>query len=311
MSLNIPDRVVEFLASHPDERFTAKQIAEWIFQQYPDACRAKQARSQGRRVAPLDNDGALVQQIASEIYSHRWQGLVQRNIKTTEERPCKFYYSLKTDLREVEEAETEAVSAGSPVKEANLYPVLSSFLWSELGLYSKRIDEHRSSNKNGSGGNKWLYPDMVAMENLAADWLSEIKNCVQNYADKKTRLWSFEVKILINRSNVREVFFQTVSNSSWANFSYLVASEISGADTIKELRLLSGLHGVGVIYLNKENPAESDIIIPAKERSDIDWHNANRLAEENADFLNYIRLIRHFYQTGDVRAADWDLPQED
>jgi len=116
---------------------------------------------------------------------------------------------------------------------------------------------------------------------------------------------------LVNRSNIREVFFQTVSNSSWANFSYLVASEISGTDTIRELRLLSGLHGVGVIRLDKDNPAESDIVIPAKERADIDWNNASRLAEENADFLDYIRLIRHFYQTGDVRAVDWNLPQED
>jgi hypothetical protein len=35
------------------------------------------------------------------------------------------------------------------------------------------------------------------------------------------------------------------------------------------------------------------------------------LAEENTDFLNYIKLIRQFYQTGDVRVADWDIPQED
>jgi hypothetical protein len=149
------------------------------------------------------------------------------------------------------------------------------------------------------------------MEDLSADWSNEIKDCVKQYADKKTKLWSFEVKILINRSNVREVFFQAVSNSSWANFAYLVASEISGPDTMKELRLLSSLHGVGVIRLDAENPAESEILIPARERLEIDWNNANRLAEENTDFLNYIKLIRQFYQTGDVRAADWDIPLED
>lgn len=41
-------------------------------------------------------------------------------------------------------------------------------------------------------------------------------------------LWSFEVKLLINRSNVRQCFFLSVSNSSWSNFSYLVDAEIEG-----------------------------------------------------------------------------------
>ena len=143
------------------------------------------------------------------------------------------------------------------------------------------------------------------MENLSQDWHREIKDCVKQYADKKTKLWSFEVKVLINRSNVREVFFQAVSNSSWANFGYLVASEIEGADTLKELRILSSLDGIGFIRLDAENPSESQVMIPAKERMDIDWNTANRLAEENKVFLDYIKLIRQFYQTGDVRITDW------
>lgn len=90
-----------------------------------------------------------------------------------------------------------------------------------------------------------------------------------------------------------------------------MASKISGDDTIKELRLLCSLHGVGVIRLDSENPAESEIMIPARERLEIDWNNTNRLAKENTDFLNYIKLIRQFYQTGDVRDVDWDIPQDD
>ena len=61
--------------------------------------------------------------------------------------------------------------------------------------------------------NKWLYPDLVAMEDLSRDWDKDINDSVSLYADKRTKLWSFEVKVLINRSNVREVFFQAVSNS--------------------------------------------------------------------------------------------------
>lgn len=149
------------------------------------------------------------------------------------------------------------------------------------------------------------------MEDLSQDWHREIKDCVKQYADKKTKLWSFEVKVLINRSNVREVFFQAVSNSSWANYGYLVASEIEGADTLKELRMLSSLHGIGFIRLDAENPSESQVMIPAKERIDIDWNAANRLAEENKDFLDYIKLVRQFYQTGDISNAGWDAQSSD
>ena len=185
--------------------------------------------------------------------------------------------------------------------------MLSGFLRSELEIYIMRIDEKRSRNSHGARGNKWLHPDLVGIQNLSDDWNREIKDCVREYdANKKTKLWSFEVKILINRRNVREVFFQAVSNSSSANFGYLVASEIEGADTLKELRMLASLHGIGFIQLDAENPSESQIMIPARERSEIDWDTANRLTEENKDFLEYVKLIRQFYQTGDLRQSDWN-----
>jgi hypothetical protein len=176
-----------------------------------------------------------------------------------------------------------------------------------LNVYPKRIDERKSSNSYGAGGNKWLYPDIVGMEDLRKNWKREIKECVKEYSDKKSKLWSFEVKIHINRSNVREVFFQAVSNSSWANFGYLVAREIH-EDALEELRMLSALHGIGYIQLDTEDEFNSQIMIPARERSDIDWNIANRLAEQNKDFLEYITLIRDFYLTDSLKEREWYLP---
>ena len=144
------------------------------------------------------------------------------------------------------------------------------------------------------------------MEDLTFDWHKEIKDVVKEYADKKTKLWSFEVKILLNRSNVREAFFQAVSNSSWANFGYLVAAEVEGADTMKELRMLYSLHGIGLIKIDIQNSADSQILIPARERLDVDWATCNRLTQENKDFLQVMRLVRQFYQTDDPRPKDWD-----
>lgn len=321
MAFSIQQFVIKLLTSHPEERFTARQIAEWIMLNYPAECEDKRARSRAQKI-PLDTSDALRQQIVAEIGAQRLQ-LQKKHpeIQTTEGRPRRYYYSRRSAEEQASSLEPLNRAPTSPrpepfapeqsggdqsMAEAELYPILSVFLASEHGVYSKRIDERRSRNQRGRGGNKWLYPDVVGMEDLSWRWHREIRDCAGAYADKKTRLWSFEVKRLLNASNVRESYFQAVSNSSWANFGYLVAAEITGPDTIRELRMLSGLHGLGVILLNAENLTESQITIPSRERPDIDWDAANRLAEENDDFIEYIRLIRQFYQTGDPRGKDWD-----
>ena len=91
----------------------------------------------------------------------------------------------------------------------------------------------------------------------------------------------------------------------------LVAAEIGGSDTLKELRMLFAAHGIGFIKLDVDNPADSQVLIPARERDEIDWDMANRLATENRDFLEYVKLVKQFYQTGEARPADWDVPELD
>ena len=218
--IDLVNKVVGFLQERPEQKFTTRQIADWIFETYPDECRQKQERSTAT-VIPLDNDSALVQQIAGEISIARRRLQKQHpKVKTTEGRPRKYYFTASTDSDEIKHAESGAASPASTINgpvitEHDLYPMLAEFLWSELDIYSKRIDEKRSRNTQGAGGNRWLYPDLVGMEDLSSDWGREIKECANVRADKRTQLWSFEVKILINRSNVREAFFQAVSNSSW------------------------------------------------------------------------------------------------
>src|SRR5256885_1017502 len=312
MALNLAKAVLGYLKERPDEKLTARQIAEWIFVTFPDECQAKKQSSQF-----VSTDAELVQQLVAEISSQRPR-LQKRHpeLKTTEGRPRKYYYSEKSDVAEVAAAEgviaaPMTVSSDAKLGEHAMYPLLSLYLWEEFGVYSKRIDEKRSSNKRGPNGNRWLYPDVVGMKDLGAEWHQEVRDCVNQYSDKRTKLWSFEAKLLINRSNVRECFFQAVSNSSWANFGYLVAAEIEGQDTLKELRMLFAAHGIGLIKLDADNPAESQVLIPARERDEIDWDMANRLATENRDFLDYVKLVKQFYQTGEARPADRDVPELD
>ncbi|OED39018.1 HrgA protein [Chromatiales bacterium (ex Bugula neritina AB1)] len=310
MAFNLAQTVLSYLRDYPNQKFTAREIATWICKAYPDLCQEKKHNSQA-----LNTDADLLQQLVAEIGSQRPR-LQKKHpeLKTTEGRPRKYYYSEQSDDAAVVEAESAVVAHvaevnGAKFSENGMYPLLSQYLHEELGVYSKRIDEKRSSNKRGPNGNRWLYPDLVGMEDLAADWHPEVQSCIAQHSDKRTKLWSFEAKLLINRSNVRECFFQAASNSSWANFGYLVAAEIEGQDTLKELRMLYAAHGIGVIKLDTENPADSQVLIPARERDAIDWNIANRLATENRDFLEYVKLIKQFYQTGDACPVDWDLPE--
>lgn len=286
MQLN--KKVVACLKTHPGIKFTRLEIATWILKTYPADCQAKKKCS-GR----IKTNQALLQQIASEI---KWESLqkIDPRIQIIQERPLKFVYTDSSDV--ISSGPKEPVLS---LKESELYPKLSQFLRGSLEILTIRIDEKRSRNTRGKGGNRWLFPDIVGLEDLSHDWDREVKDCVKQYADKKTRLYSFEVKRTINRNNVREYFFQAVSNSSWANFGYLVGVNID-KHAEQELQILSGSHGIGLIRLCATCPERSQMMIYAKEKSTIDWNTVNRLTRENTDFRDYIKGVRQFYQTGDL-----------
>lgn len=304
MAKFLSDLIVQKLLVEKEKRLTARQIAEWIFENEQKWCAQKKERS-----AAISTDSELIQQLVAEIGSQR-PALQKRypKIKTTAERPKKYYWSDKSEEEEVADALDQVIDAGpsKSVSESDMYPILSEYLRDELGVYSKRIDERKSSNSLKSGSNQWLYPDLVGMEDLFTSWDDDVQRLVKETSHQHASLWSFEVKVKVNRSNLRQVYFQAVSNSTWANFGYLVAGEISGNDTMSELRMLHGLHGIGVIQLDVENPSESQILIPARERSDIDWATCSRISKENRDFRDYLKLVRQFYQTGDPRKERWD-----
>lgn len=315
MKLNLRQTVIDFLKSHADQQYTARDIAHWIFENQRKACEEKRRNSK----QDLSSDEAFLWQLVAEIGANRPE--IQKkepSIRTTEGRPRRYYYAhpdFDAVLRPTHEETTasgEAKSGKEKLAEHDLYPLLCRYLHAEFGLYPKRIDEKRASNRNGPKGNIWLYPDLVAMEDLGAEWHKDIRDCVRHYGDPRCRLWSFEVKLKLTRANVREAWFQAVSNSSWANQGYLVAAEVEGADTMKELRLLAATHGIGLIVLDVEDPTEgSEIRIPARERGDVDWDACNRLAEENEDFRDFIRAVRQFHQTDDIKRGDWDMPADE
>lgn len=319
MALNLGKRLIDFLKTNPDTIYSAREIAQWIFKSFPAECAEKKAASASQFIKTDDD---LVQQLVAEIGSKRPNMQKQYpQLKTTEGRPRLYYWTEKDADEEVATAEqlfevvdnllpTPASSAAvAPIlklREHDLYPMLAVYLSAEHGVVAARIDEKRSSNKSGSGANEWLHPDLAGMEDLSFDWTRELRECAGVLAVRRARLWSFEVKLLINRSNVRKSYFQAVSNSSWAHFGYLVAEKIEGDGTMKELIMLAATHGIGVVQLDSTAPTESQIVIPARERTEVDWDMCNRLTEENTDFVAYIERIKHFHQTGKLNRSEWE-----
>jgi hypothetical protein len=308
--LSQSQKIVELLKANPNEKFNARKIAEQIVDSYPEDYRDKR---QNPRFA---DEKAFISQVVAEIGSQKDQIVKNDTHVFWQDKPRPRVYWYNPDkvvgeiLPEIDESEddTPEVStiAESSFSERDLYPILIDYLKTELNLYCQRIDEKRSKNSRGSGGNQWLHPDIVAMQPVDKEWNELIRSCVKQGAGQSVRLWSFEVKKELTGSNARKSFFQAVSNSSWANEGYLVATSILDSSVEQELRMLSALHGIGVILLNPENPSESEMMLPAKSRAEVDWQSVNRILVENADFKDYIELVSTYYQTGRVRARDWN-----
>lgn len=309
--LSQSQRIVELLKASPNQKFNARQIAEQIIFKHPEDYRDKKANPR------FKDEKAFISQVVAEIGSQKEQ-IINNDARICwqdKPRPRIYWYDPEKvlgqypkqvmDDEEVEE-DLPLPTTTNGLTEYDLYPILINYLKSEFKLFCQRIDEKRSKNSRGNGGNQWLHPDIVAMQPVDKEWNELIRSCVKQGAGQSVRLWSFEVKKELNGSNARKSFFQAVSNSSWANEGYLVATSISDNTVEQELRMLSALHGIGVILLNPENPSESEMVLPARARAEIDWQSVNRILVENEDFKDYIELVSTYYQTGRIRSRDWN-----
>jgi hypothetical protein len=299
---NVGNLVIKLLKKTPEKRLTSRQLAVQIINDNAAAFATKRANPR------FENDAEFTQQIVREI-SSGVNNILKKdaNIHTIDKpRPRLFYWSNKPLLQD---DETQVTINQNPdttsLSEQSLYPLLIEYLHVEQQLYSLRIDEKKSKNTKGAGGNHWLHPDIVAMEPLDQGWQDSIRTCVRNGNGQAVKLWSFEVKKELTRGNIRKCFFQAVSNSSWANYGYLVATGL-GDGVEQELQMLSALHGIGVIILNTSDLFDSQILIPAKEKSDVDWQSANRIVEENTDFSDFVELVGIYHQTGKLREREWN-----
>ena len=157
-------------------------------------------------------------------------------------KPRKFF--LKTlvseyELKEIEEKERGKIE--SPKKlgysERDLHPFLAYFAYTYMNIYTKTI-YHEKSNKRKYA--QWLHPDMVGVYFPIEEWQIELIDFAKEMGSPSLILYSFEIKKELGFHNLRESFFQAVSNSSWANEGYLVAANMDQDDELlSELKRLS------------------------------------------------------------------------
>ncbi|WP_120924116.1 COG2958 family protein [Helicobacter pylori] len=161
-----------------------------------------------------------------------------------------------------------------------------------LKCYTKTIF-HEESVKSSKGMDRWLYPDMVGVRFLHAEWSNENLIAFSKKFDTlPVKLVSFELKKEISVHNCRECYFQAISNSSWANEGYLVGHHINTHDS-KLMDLLKRLHasfGIGVIDLRTDED-KSAILLNAKYKEKIDYTVALELSEKNEKFSAFLKSV--------------------
>ena len=168
-------------------------------------------------------------------------------------------------------------------KERSLHRLLSNYLLSH-GIQSKTIF-HETSNRSDQA-KKWVHPDMVGVQ--FNDFQESTTRSFLKAANTKEYiyLFSYELKRSIeNDHQLKEYFFQALSNSSWANYGYLVAFDIS-EDLMEEMERLNRSFGIGVILLSPYT-GETKELFPAR-KNELDYYTIDKLCRINDSFKEFV-----------------------
>lgn len=227
---------------------------------------------------------------------------------TTDTRPKRFVLRSLLDsygqkILDVGAQPHTVISKKIEYLERDLHPFVVYYGFHYLKAYLKTI-RHNKSDKKEFG--EWVHPDIVGCYFPFGDWKNEVVEISSLFGNTAVKLFSFELKRELNFSNLREAFFQAVSNSSWANEGYLAAAEVSNdQDFVNELERLSTSFGIGVIRIDAEDPDSTDILLPARTKDSVDWETINKLTI-NADFREFLKRIRIDITSREIRRELYD-----
>jgi uncharacterized protein len=139
------------------------------------------------------------------------------------------------------------------------------------------------------------------------DWRPEVIEFNRLSDNNSLRLFSFELKRALDKSNYREAYFQAVSNSSWAHEGYLVAAEVlQDDDFLGELERLAASFGIGIISLDLSDINSSTVLYPARGKDFLDWETINKLCEQNGDFAKFVEDVKIDFESKRIHKSEYD-----
>jgi uncharacterized protein len=231
-------------------------------------------------------------------------------------RPARFFLKerekeLSDEIITLIEKEEQKTKGGTTkYHERDLHPLLTYFVSANpsfnrgRAIFTKTIF-HEKSQK--AGYNEWIHPDIVGFYLPIEDWKAEVIEFNRLSDNNSLRLFSFELKKYLNKSNYREAYFQAVSNSSWAHEGYLVAANILQDDAfLSELDRLASSFGIGIINLDPADIDASAILYPARRRETLDWETINKLCEQNRDFEKFLRDVKIDFESKRLHKSEYE-----
>lgn len=221
--------------------------------------------------------------------------------------PTRFFLR-KAEKNKTANQASPIINVQTKYKESDLYPFVDYYAYNHLRAFLLSIN-HQKSKKNKFG--EWLHPDLVGCSFEFKDWDNEVLEISLRTGNKPVILYSFELKKELNENNLREAYFQAVSNSSWANEGYIAAAEIfEDEDFFRELKRLSMLFGIGVIKIDTSEPDNTEIIFPAKRKENVDWETMNKLSTLNSDFNNFLKAVINSIKIVEIESHKFNIPLE-
>ena len=181
--------------------------------------------------------------------------------------------------------------------ERDLHKVFCSYLRTR-NIYAKTIYHEKSSNKSDST-QKWVHPDIIGVEfeEFNDATLSLLK---ATEPKESVHIYSYELKKKIETDyQLKQYYFQALSNSSWANYGYLVAFEINDL-LFEEMERLNNAFGIGIIQMQVN---DTKILFPARKKR-LDYITIDKLNNLNKDFCSFVSKLSKVMNASKEYATD-------
>jgi len=223
-------------------------------------------------------------------------------------KPTRFYLkdlpqNYDINLLDSQSAQ-KSIQKTKSYSERDLHPLLSYYVYTYNSIFTKTIFHENSKKKVFS---QWQHPDIVGVFYPMEQWESDVFDVVNFTGNQPVKIFSYELKKTLDFNNLRESYFQAVSNSSWANEGYLVTSEIDRSDEfMSEIRRLSNSFGIGLILLDTNNPDDSEILLDARQKDILDIEMMNKISQINSNFKEFLMRIKIDLNSKEIRKEKFD-----